>query len=291
MTASSRSKPSQQPYNWRTSIELVLAALVLYIIIGAPGLGATALSRYVADKPSTKTTGHVSNSTLVTPSPDLQCVEHKYQAHVYSTRPLIIYIDGFLNKSEARHLVDASTSRWQTSTVYNNGVETTDSTVRKSERALLTRDHIVQCLEARALAIQGWPADTYIEQLWTQRYNASGHYAMHYDWASDSKVARRASTFNVYVQAPQRGGGTHFPRLPHPGRGSKWCKFIDCDVETDANDAGLGGVVFKPRAGAAVFWQNFDEEGRGFKETVHAGLPVLEGIKIGLNIWSWYQKT
>ncbi|OQN97559.1 hypothetical protein B0A48_16713 [Cryoendolithus antarcticus] len=181
----------------------------------------------------------------------------------------------------------SSTNKWQTSTIYNNGVETTDSTVRKSERALLDRDYTLQCLEARAMSVQGWPANTYIEQLWTQRYNVSGHYAMHYDWASDSKTARRASTFNVYVQAPQRGGGTHFPRLEHPGQDSMWCEFIECD----AADAGTNGVVFKPRAGSAVFWQNFDEEGRGFKETIHAGLPVLEGSKIGLNIWSWYQKT
>ncbi|KAK6436627.1 hypothetical protein LTR95_007183 [Oleoguttula sp. CCFEE 5521] len=291
MTTSPRSKTISEPHNWRTTVELVLAALVLYIIVGAPGLGAIALSRYVTSEIATSATGYASNSTLITPSPDLHCVEHKYEARVFSTRPLIIYIDGFLSESEAAHLIDRSSDKWQTSTIYNNGVETTDSTVRKSERALLDRDHTVQCLESRALTIQGWPAITYIEQLWTQRYNVSGHYAMHYDWASDSKVARRASTFNVYVQAPQRGGGTHFPRLQHPGRESKWCEFIDCVLGTDPDNASNIGVVFKPRAGAAVFWQNFDEEGRGFRETIHAGLPVLEGSKIGLNIWSWYQKT
>ena len=34
---------------------------------------------------------------------------------------------------------------------------------------------------------------------------------------------------------------------------------------------------------------NFDEQGRGHKDTVHAGMPVTRGTKIGLNIWSWYQ--
>jgi prolyl 4-hydroxylase len=35
---------------------------------------------------------------------------------------------------------------------------------------------------------------------------------------------------------------------------------------------------------------NFDGEGRGVKETVHAGLPVTGGVKVGLNIWSWWQR-
>jgi prolyl 4-hydroxylase len=26
------------------------------------------------------------------------------------------------------------------------------------------------------------------------------------------------------------------------------------------------------------------------KETVHAGLPVTSGVKVGLNIWSWWQR-
>ena len=26
------------------------------------------------------------------------------------------------------------------------------------------------------------------------------------------------------------------------------------------------------------------------KETVHSGLPVTKGVKVGLNIWSWWQR-
>jgi len=77
------------------------------------------------------------------------------------------------------------------------------------------------------------------------------------------------------------GGGTEFPMLERKGR--EWCEFVECDGERD-------GVAFRPRKGAAVFWLNFDEEGRGVKETVHAGLPVTKGVKIGLNIWSWWQR-
>ncbi len=51
----------------------------------------------------------------------------------------------------------------------------------------------------------------------------------------------------------------------------------------------MEGVTFKPRKGSAVFWMNFDSEGRGYTETIHAVMPVMGGTKVGLNIWSWYQ--
>jgi prolyl 4-hydroxylase len=139
----------------------------------------------------------------------------------------------------------------------------------------------VQCIESRALSFQGWPTDTFIEKLWTQRYNVSGHYALHYDWSSANPIARRVSSFMVYLEDECEGGGTKFPRLP-PQTDEKWCEFVECPSDGE-------GVTFKPKKGSAVFWRNFDESGRGYKETIHAGMPVTSGTKIGLNIWSWYQ--
>ena len=148
---------------------------------------------------------------------------------------------------------------------------------------MIGRDHVVQCIEQRALSIQGWPADTFIERLWTQRYTKSGHYAHHYDWSSTSKNARRVSTFMVYVQANCTGGGTNFPLLTRP-KDPKWCEWIDCDESPET------GVTFLPKAGSAVYWENFDADGNGWREGLHAGMPVTSGVKVGLNIWSWYQK-
>ncbi len=77
---------------------------------------------------------------------------------------------------------------------------------------------------------------------------------------------------------------THFPRIEIP-YDKRWCDFIDC-----SQDDNLEGVTFRARKGAAIFWRNFDEEGRGYRELIHAGMPVTKGTKVGLNIWSWYQK-
>ena len=35
-----------------------------------------------------------------------------------------------------------------------------------------------------------------------------------------------------------------------------------------------------------MFWRNLDKEGKGDERTVHAGLPVVGGVKVGMNIWA-----
>lgn len=108
------------------------------------------------------------------------------------------------------------------------------------------------------------------------------------------------------------GGGTEFPALRRPAD-RRWCRFVECgggngtgagQVRANGGEGGEGGggvgngekgeeevakTVFKPLVGNAVYWENFraDGTGRGYEETCHAGLPVVEGVKVGLNIWSW----
>lgn len=105
----------------------------------------------------------------------------------------------------------------------------------------------------------------------------------------------------VYLEANCTGGGTHFPRLKHPARGeqeSEWCRFVECEgseelergEETEEKRLLKEGVVFKPIKGNAVYWENMRSDGSGFAESWHAGLPVKSGVKIGLNIWIWWQE-
>lgn len=82
------------------------------------------------------------------------------------------------------------------------------------------------------------------------------------------------------------GGGTNFPRLKPPTTPAdeeKWCKYIDCDRPIE------DGVTFKPITGNAIFWRNLkgsEEVERGHRGTLHAGLPVTSGTKMGLNIFT-----
>ena len=45
-------------------------------------------------------------------------------------------------------------------------------------------------------------------------------------------------------------------------------------------------VEVLPIVGNAVFWWNLDPDGVGDDDTMHAGTPVINGTKIGLNIWT-----
>lgn len=204
-----------------------------------------------------------------------------------------------------KRLADSGCSEpvFEPSTItHDGGAEThRDRTIRDSEVAFIPRSDPVRCIEARARAFQGWRDDVWIERLRTQRYRPGGHYSHHFDWSSSWGGWGRVSSFMAWVDASASGGGelvgggTEFPLLRRPGLDERWCRLVECDQGaagdgSQAQDAPAShGVVFKPISGNAVYWENFrpDSTGRGWEETWHAGLPVTQGIKVGLNIWSW----
>ncbi|OOF99890.1 hypothetical protein ASPCADRAFT_203714 [Aspergillus carbonarius ITEM 5010] len=212
------------------------------------------------------------------------CPKDTYRVHLLSKDPLIIYIEDFLSDEEADHLVRISEPNYTPSIIYNGQTTKVDPSTRLSDRALLPRDNTVRCLESRASSFQGWKPHLYIERMWAQRYNVSGHYKHHFDWAgSVARGGDRLSTFMVYLGDDCKGGGTNFPRLKTP-RGDQWCRFLDCEMGDNVT-----GITFKPVKGNAIFWENLRSDGTGYPETWHAAFPVTEGMKVGLNIWSWYQ--
>ncbi|OCL04995.1 hypothetical protein AOQ84DRAFT_323635 [Glonium stellatum] len=268
---------------------LKLSTTVQYLFIGAIGyiLAGAPLSRSLFGPSKQNPPEEISSeksASLVIPEDNLTCPYHAYNIHIFSRDPLIIYIQSFLSNEEAEHIVSMSEDKFKPSTVWTEGTERLDATIRKSEKALLDRDDIVKCIEHRARVFQGWRPDVFIEKLWSQRYTQNGHYRHHYDWSSASSRSGRISSFMVYLEANCTGGGTNFPRLEVP-QGGNWCEFMECDGKNSQE-----GVTFKPLKGNAIFWENFRADGTGYKECWHAGLPVLSGTKIGLNIWSWYQK-
>lgn len=46
------------------------------------------------------------------------------------------------------------------------------------------------------------------------------------------------------------------------------------------------GLTVNPIAGSALFWVNLHADGMGDERMLHAGLPVPDGSKTGLNIWT-----
>lgn len=179
-------------------------------------------------------------------------------------------------------LTTSSENQYTPAYVYKPGSDTpdTDETFRKSETAVVERDPVIQCIEYRAKHLQQKWTNMALEPLTVQRYQKGGFFDYHLDGFQGTSLPNRKSTFNVWLDGNCTGGGTHFPSIPRYEDPSL-CTYLDCNMPAD------NGTVFRPIAGNAVFWESISDDGHVYLETVHAGLPVEEGTKIGLNIWTW----
>ncbi|KAI0025078.1 hypothetical protein F4780DRAFT_722123 [Xylariomycetidae sp. FL0641] len=220
---------------------------------------------------------------------DVACHHPAYQAHIVSQSPLVIYLAGFLTAEERAHLQAITQDSFADSAVAD---DTGASGVRQTRTSQSTnvapRDDVVRCIEERARGFQGADVPrSHLEALQLVRYGRGGRYHFHTDWYVNAAHAHgavggnRASSFFAYVRAGANltGGGTNFPLVAAPADPS-WCRYVDCDEPWD------NGVTFRPVEGNAVFWSNVREDGSGDPRTLHAGLPVTSGEKIGMNIWT-----
>ena len=138
------------------------------------------------------------------------------------------------------------------------------------------------------MALQGFDTPrTHLEPLQLVQYGQGEKYDLHTDWfesaahTTDEYGGNRLTSFFVYVAVSDdiTGGGTNFPLLDTP-KDERWCQYINCDEPWD------GGLTIRPTQGNAVFWQNLHRDGRGNRATIHGGLPVSSGSKLGMNIWT-----
>jgi prolyl 4-hydroxylase len=88
----------------------------------------------------------------------------------------------------------------------------------------------------------------------------------------------RLTSFFVYLVADCLGGTTAFPKVPRP-HGQEWCDSLVCNDEIEH-------VEVIAKAGTAIFWYDMDPWYNVDELTLHAGMPVLNGTKTGLNIWT-----
>ncbi|OLN88233.1 putative prolyl 4-hydroxylase 3 [Colletotrichum chlorophyti] len=250
----------------------------------------------------------MNESLLAVENPNdtaLSCPPDTYSVRIFSKEPLVLYIENFLSPAERAHLLDISQPIFEPSTITHDGESVQrDTSVRQSEVAMIPRTETVRCIEARVRALQGWREELWVERLRTQRYVEGGHYSYHFDWSANRGGWGRVSSMMVWVDARAEdgvpgegggeglvGGGTEFPLLTVPGQRARWCRFLECGgdhAEGRHEEETEKGVTFRAVPGNAVFWENFraDGSGAGYEETWHAGLPVKQGVKVGLNIWS-----
>ena len=127
-------------------------------------------------------------------------------------------------------------------------------------------DSFVQMIERRISDLLG------INQSWGetvqgQRYAVGQEFQAHFDafdttapyWPAESAGAgQRCWTAMVYLNAVEAGGATHFPAL---------------------------GLSIPPQPGLLLAWNNALPDGRLNPDVMHAGTPVIQGVKYIITKW------
>src|SRR5690606_17206810 len=144
-------------------------------------------------------------------------------------------------------------------TSYSGDVDPHDSFIRKLQRRL---DDLLGIDPANGETIQ------------TQRYLPGQQFQAHTDWfpggtdhweQEKGRGGQRSITAMAFLNAVEEGGTTDFPRL---------------------------GISIEPRPGALLIWNNADPEGVPNPMTIHAGRPVVKGVKYIITKWyrarRWY---
>ncbi|KFX92713.1 hypothetical protein V490_05223 [Pseudogymnoascus sp. VKM F-3557] len=101
-----------------------------------------------------------------------QCPDHSFKTHIFSTDPLIIYIEDYLSQDEARYLLKLAIPHYKTSPVSKGfELEAYSKDIRSSESAVLPYDAVVSCIEARSVDFQGYQPLSHLEdiQVWQTR--------------------------------------------------------------------------------------------------------------------------
>lgn len=109
-----------QTFRYRTILEVATISIMLYLFLGFSGF-----SNKADDKDESSRTSHsnVTTGKLVYPAKNLQCQRHDYQVKIFSTSPLVIYIDHFLSDTEADHLIEL---RYDIACGHHSHARTTD---------------------------------------------------------------------------------------------------------------------------------------------------------------------
>lgn len=209
----------------------------------------------------------VPGPDLAAASSTLRALDRDVPVLMTMASPRLVVFGGFLSDAECDEMIALARPKLARSeTVHTpsggsevNASRTSDGMFfERGEHALAAR------IEQRIAALLHWPVENG-EGLQILRYRPGAEYKAHHDYFDPAQPGtptilqrggQRVGTLIMYLNTPQRGGGTAFP------------------------DA---GVEVGPARGNAVFF-SYDRP-HAVTRTLHAGLPVLEGEKWVATKW------
>jgi prolyl 4-hydroxylase len=191
------------------------------------------------------------------------------RVHVLHTvqHPRVVVFGDLLSDEECEALVAAAGKRLARSlTVETQTGGETLNVDRTSDGMFFERgeNEIVGRIEQRIAHLLRWPL-VFGEGLQVLRYSPGAQYRPHYDYFDPAEPGtptilrrggQRVGTLVMYLQEPERGGGTVFPDI---------------------------GLEVAPKRGTAVFFSY--ERPEPASRTLHGGSPVLAGEKWVATKW------
>ncbi len=176
----------------------------------------------------------------------------------------IYMADKFLVGPDCREIIKAINSNAVPSTLYK-GTGGPELRTSQTHHFVPGNTHTSE-LEQYICEISGLDM-LHAEGMQGQRYQKSQQYRHHHDffhlgdgyWQQERlNGGQRTWTAMITLNEPREGGETEFPHL---------------------------NKSFKPKSGRLLLWNNMLPDGRPNMNTLHAGLPVIRGIKHIVTLW------
>ncbi len=184
--------------------------------------------------------------------------------------PLVYVCPHFLSDAECDHLIEIGRpSLKRTEVIDPHSPDNRTDTARTSLGVFLpfiTNDPVVLAIKARIAEVTEIRADR-AERIQILYYGVGGEYRPHYDYFDPATTGglvhynrggQRMATFIVYLNTPEKGGETIFPRAE---------------------------LKIVPEKGKALLFYNITEEGNPDPMSLHAGAPVIKGEKWLMTEW------
>ena len=183
--------------------------------------------------------------------------------------PRVVVLANFLSDSECEALVAAAEPRMRRSLTVNTDSAAGDDSLsadRTSDGMFFERGEsdLIARIEARIAALLDWPAD-HGEGLQVLHYLPGAQYKPHHDYFDPNapsapallrRGGQRLGTLLMYLNTPEKGGGTTFPAV---------------------------GLEVAAQKGYAVFF-SYDKPDASTL-SLHGGAPVIEGQKWVATKW------
>jgi prolyl 4-hydroxylase len=199
----------------------------------------------------------------------LVCNGHTVRLAVVLSNPRVLVFDKLLTAQECDELIALAQVRMEPSTVIDDQSGTAvPHADRTSAGASFQRGEfeLLTTLEARIAILLSWPVENG-EGLQVLRYAPGSEYKAHFDYFDPAKLGsaehlaqggQRVGTLIIYLCDVEAGGSTRFPSL---------------------------GLEVRPRQGSGVFFADVDATGDVDPRTLHAGAPVISGVKVIATKW------